>query len=338
MWLFAFVWASPMIFLLAGSKLGGSDRALALLATYLGACAVYLSGRTHRFLWRAVAAVVSMAAGTAAVLAVETLATPSHSLLVQAAVGAAAVPVLCAYAMHKLAPFVRKSRSAVTVSDFPTRTTRAYVILVVLAVVQLVMNLPAPKDRTPPTAAVDWAERSGLRASSEFGFIARFVGPGATMTRFEVPDQARMPSAAVDVISTKNLAALRDFAGAVWYPSSSPVSPFVPPANTGDVIPIRALSSDISSVNDPGDAQWFTMSWVWRVGDEYQQVTVVVSQNEALRPPDPRPLTLTNTLLDPAVWVARQQPGQSGPVDQWVLNRAAQITGHLLRVAELTHA
>ena len=52
MWLFALCSSSPLPFLLAGSHLGGSDTALAIIATALASIAVLLAGRTHDVTWR----------------------------------------------------------------------------------------------------------------------------------------------------------------------------------------------------------------------------------------------------------------------------------------------
>ena len=70
----------------------------------------------------------------------------------------------------------------------------------------------------------------------------------------------------------------------------------------------------------------------WKAGPAYQRVTVIVNQklDSDAPPPAPEALSLKDTAIAPALWLARQQPDSSGKVDPAVIERADSVVGLLL--------
>jgi hypothetical protein len=81
---------------------------------------------------------------------------------------------------------------------------------------------------------------------------------------------------------------------------------------------------------------WYALTWVWRTAAVYQRVTVVVNQaavsqsGQPADPPAPRGLTWRNSLLDPLLWVARQQPISPGIVSPEVSGTAQAVASKIL--------
>jgi hypothetical protein len=182
-------------------------------------------------------------------------------------------------------------------------------------------------------------ERAGLNAPTSFPFIIRFLGPGTTLDRYHVPSGAGLPSAAVDVITTANRAALDDFSDAVWYPTSRPLD--YGAAEPADAMPhgARVIHTNADTATDGAGRDWYALTWIWRSGDVSQRVTVIVSQTigDDQPPPPPSPLSLVDTALRPAMWIARQQPDDVGLVDPMVSQRAAEIVRLLVRHGAIGH-
>jgi hypothetical protein len=65
-------------------------------------------------------------------------------------------------------------------------------------------------------------------------------------------------------------------------------------------------------------------------------VTVVV--NQAVLAPDdpalPQPVSLRETVFQPAVWIGRQQEAGFGAVDKHVLTRAEQVVAQLIAAGD----
>ena len=287
------------------------------------------------------AATTCLVVGTGSIYLVGALVAAtgiSRSLLLQVIVGAGVVPVLTTIAMHHIAPFVHKPRPAVTAPGFPHRAPLTFVVLVGFTVIQLLAHLPAPALLPPPRVAGDWAQRSGLGGPAGFGFIGRFLGPHTTLARFTVPDVEGMPHAAVDVITTPNLAALRDYFDAVWYPASTPVNFTVARPKGDDALQVRAVHSNADAATTSDHGQWYALTWEWQVPSGFQQVTVIVSQDDVSRPPDPRPLSVSNTFAGPVLWIARQQPNAEGGVPKDVVDRAERLAGQMLALATPNNA
>ena len=182
----------------------------------------------------------------------------------------------------------------------------------------------------------DWAQRSGFGAPAEFGFVTRFLGPQSSLVRYHVPSAAKTPAAAVDVITTTELAALRDYSDAVWYPSPIPVN--YQPANTNVAVPpgAQSLHSDADAATDSTTQNWYALTWIWRIPNAYQRVSVVVSQTVGdAELPDPQPISLSNTLVAPLLWISRQQSDRTGQLSQVTTKRADDIAGLLMKAGDL---
>jgi len=330
LWAFAFFCSTPLPFLMMIAVIGGSDAAAAALGATLGAVAAYLAGRATRSRWRLAAALGCLAVGVG--LAV--LLIRHTTLLVTLVVVAAILPVLVTAGLHYLTRATGNQQWAAITVRFPGRSPRSFVALALAAVVLLVLHPPVPRPQVPPLVRGDWANRGALAHVAEFPFITRFIGPGATLTRFDVPSSAAFPAAAVDVMTTANLAALRDYADAVWYPTPMPVH--YRPADSGDGA--RTVHSNADAATDSAARDWYAVTWVWRVPGAYQQVTVIVSQvlTSDDPPPAPQPLSVSETIAGPAAWVVRQQPEYVSPVDPLVTERATEVVRLLLSAGKPT--
>ena len=332
LWLFVGCCAMPLAYLLATAYLGGSDTAAAVLAAGLGAVAAFLSGRATVLRWRVITAVSCVAFAIAAILALR-----QTNLLLTVIIAAGVIPAVHAVMLHHFSLATNRQRFPHVTVGFTRRSPASFALLAALAVAVLVTNLPITRSMDPPVIRSDWIQRSDLGRPVDFPFISRFFGPGSTLTRFAVAPTAGLPAAAVDVITTRNRGALRDFSDAVWYPTDMPVKDFTA-STVRSPLPVhaRSLHSDGDSTTSAGARNWYAVTWVWQSAGAFQQVTVVVNQSRADQrpPPDPRPLSLQSTLIQPALWIGRQQPDASGGVDDVVVRRAGDIAYRLLSAGE----
>lgn len=316
LWTFAVVTATPLPARLLTAALGGGDRAAALVATFFAAVAVFLALRADGFGRRFVVATATLAVGSAIVLAAADLIGLVATVVITAAILPVAVVLLDRF--RRDVPVQPNGAAA----GLTGRSAIALVILTIGAAV-LVTTHPARGDGAPaPRVAADWAARAGLHAPASAPFITRFLGPDATLARFEVPGGNVLPAAAIDVISTPNGAALDDLDHVVWYPSVRPVRS-VPAGGERSMPPdARILYGDTGT--GPG---WYAVTWRWRAGTDYQRVTVVVSQavDGDRLPPPPRPITLRDSVIRPSGWLTRPQPDEDAQVDPAVTRRAAHI-------------
>ena len=326
LWLFAACCVSPLPFLMTAAAFGGSDTTIALLTAAIGALAVYLAGRSAPFGRRVSATLVCLvSASLLAVLVGDRLALAGTVVLV-----AGVVPVVVTVVMLSGPRRVKDSASSAW-SNLPNRSPLSLLTLVAVAAGLLVINPPHARSEDPSPAAADWAQRAGLGAPESFPFITRFVGPDATLVRYPVPAKAGMPAAAVDVITTTQPSALGDFDDVVWYPSSRPLE-FQ--SATGGSMPAgaRVIHSNADATTDAAAVDWYAVTWVWKAGSGYQRVTVIVNQklDSEAPPPAPEALSLMDTSITPALWLARQQPDSTGLVDPAVIERADDVVGLLL--------
>jgi hypothetical protein len=213
--------------------------------------------------------------------------------------------------------------------------------LALAAVALLVTNFHVSTPPTPPTMRSDWAQRSGLFAATEYQFAGRFFGPNTKFVRFAVLPAIDKPAAVVDVISTPNLAALRDYSDAIWYPSPVPLN--YQAVNGSDRrIPLgaRVVHTNADTATNGSAQNWYAITWVWQADAVYQQVTVVVNQaaGSVERPVAPTPLSVADTVAKPMLWMARQQPDSAGAVDQRVVSRANDIVHLLVDAADPAEA
>jgi hypothetical protein len=322
-WLFAFACAVVSPYLLVVYQLGGSDTAAALLAVALSTLATFWATRFTRWTWRLAATTSNVVFGIGWVMMLS-----GSDLAVRVMIGAGAVPVLTILAMYRVTRRVYTSRSLPAVTTrFPQRHSWSYVVLVALSVLVLLIQLPHQVLPAPPGARPDWAQRMGLTASVQYPFIARFIGPGTTLTRYRVPNSDALPAAAIDVITAKDLAALRDFRDAVWYPHSQPVN--YQRMNIDGVIPVQARSGySNGDASESQDARvWYAITWAWHTGDVFQRVMVAVNQDTISRqyPPEPQPITFASTFVEPVKWILRQQPDSRENIDPVVAERAKSL-------------
>jgi hypothetical protein len=326
LWLFAACCVSPLPFLLAAAAFGGSDTVIALLTAAIGALAVFLAGRCAPLGWRVSATLVCLAsASLLAGLVSEHLALAATVVLV-----AGVVPVIVTVVMLVGGGHLKHTASS-SWPNLPHRSPLSLLALAAVAAGLLVINPPHPRSEDPSPASADWAQRAGLGTPQSFPFITRFVGPDATLLRYTVPAKAGMPTAAVDVITTTRPSALGDFDEVVWYPSSRPLE-FQPATSESMPAGARVIHSNADATTDAGAVDWYAVTWVWKVGSTYQRVTVIVNQklDSDAPPPAPEALSLIDTSITPALWLARQQPDSTGKVDPLVIERADNVVGRLL--------
>ena len=325
-WVFALCCAPAMPFLLTTSRLGGTEDDAVLVGAGLGTIAVYLATSTFGTSRRLLAAAVNLAValGLDYVLVWE-------GLLARTVLVAGAVPVLSVVAI-RVAGHLRVAKSlaahpAKGTAKFPHVGTRGAAVLVVLAAAMLISSPPVSSEY--PTVAADrgWIAQLDLRPVREFSFISRFLGPGATLTRYTMDGN---PAVAVDVIAAPNLARLNDYADTVWYPSSTPVN--FQSVDLGEPIIARAAQSDPDSAAANPSEQWYALTWLWRTTGDFQRVTVVVNQDLAIGTPPPPavPITWTNSLLQPMLWLTRQQPAPIGVIPKQVSRTATAVAEQIL--------
>lgn len=333
LWLFIVCCATPLPYLLTTAYLGGTDAAAALLATALGVVAVFLSGQATVMKWRIICSLACLAVGVVGVVAL------SHTtLLITVAFSAGINPAAHAVALHHFSLATDRRRFPHVTAPFAPRSPMSFVVLAAVASVLFVTNVPLLHQSSALPTRADWAERAGLTAPQNFPFITRFLGPGAILQRFAAAPGAGLPSAAVDVISTPRAGALHDFSDAVWYPTDVPVN-FAPIYVDGAApVDIRAMHSNADSTASGGAHDWYAITWIWRNATVTQQVTVIVNQSKSDQrpPPEPTALSLSTTLIQPALWIGRQQAHTAGIVDDAVVQRAENVARQLLSAAAAT--
>lgn len=336
-WLLAFVGALTVPYLLATAWLGGSDVAVVTVGAGFGAYAVWLAGRPARRRLRTAATMLCLVAGIVAAV----LLTGPLGLLPSLAVSAVVVPVLATVGLNYLADVTGLNRWPSIGTRFNPLAARTLTTLGLIALALSATQFAAAQPSATPKASADWAALSGLGSpAEEFGFITRFLGPDSRFVRYEVPATGSGPSAAVDVISAQSLAALDDYSDVVWYPSRVPLN--YRPADAAPDRPMpqgaRVIHTNADTSTSPSAQNWYAITWTWRTPAEYQRVTVIVDQSveQAGTPADPQPLSVKNTVIDPMLWIARQQPEASGKVDESVTDRAAAIVATLIAAGNTT--
>jgi hypothetical protein len=325
-WVFALCCAPAMPFLLATSHLGGTEDDAVLVGAGLGTIAVYLATSTFARWRRLLAAAVNLAValGLDYVLGWE-------GLLARTVLVAGAVPVLNVVAI-RVAGHIRVAKSlaahpAKGTAKFPHVGIRGAAVLVVLAAAMLISSPPVSSEYPEVAADRGWIAQLNLRPVHNFTFISRFLGPGATLTRYTMDGN---PAVAVDVISSPNLALLNDYADTVWYPSSTPVN--FQSVDLGEPIIAKSAQSDPDSAAANPSDQWYALTWLWRTTGDFQRVTVVVSQDLAngTPPPPAGPISWTNSLLQPMLWLTRQQPAPIGVIPKQVSRTATIVAEQIL--------
>ena len=326
-WIFVVLCAPVVPYLLLTAALGGSAAGAVAAAAALGSVAVFWSDRAARRPLRALATGVNF--GLA--LGVDYLMT-GQDLQLRVAAAAGLIPVFST-AVLRWSTRVTDGRPVVYAPPGrPQRRVWAFPVLYAVAVGLLVTSLPLRPAPAIPEVRSDWTTAAGLRPTETMDFITRFAGPGATLTRYRPPADSTEFAVAVDVITAPTLARLRDYDDAIWYPTTVPIN-----YNDADLpgpvaVAARTVHTNADRTATDQDGHWHALTWLWRTAKSYQRVTVVVSQVEGQsEPPLPHALTLRNSLIEPLLWVIRQQPDVPGEVSEEVRDTAdsvaAQIAG-----------
>ena len=338
LWTFVFVTATPLPYLLFTAAAGGGVVAAAVTTGLIGAVAVAIAGTLSPLGWRlsATAATAALGAGVGLVAVSAGLDRSPHGGLLVALLTGAAIP-LGAFAIMQ----THASRpDPTTKSTLPERSPASLVTLGIGAVLVFVLNLPfSTREATPALAASDWTVHINLPEGQNFPFVQQYLGSGATFVRYAVPSRAGFPEGAVDVITSDNLATLRTYRDAIWYPATVP--PNYQTLDIGnDAIPEGRVAATDSALATNGDAlDWYIVTWLWQTGWSYQQVFVVVNQTWTSQDPPPIPaaLSLRATVIGPALWLARQQADPSTVIDPIVTARAQQIVGRVMAAGHPRH-
>lgn len=334
LWLFAVVTVTPLPFLLATAALGGGAIAAGTVSAVLGGIAVVLAARCRALLLRMLAGflTVVLSFSTTVVVSAAVPALGNTNLL----------GVLVAGGLIPLAGFITVNRLAPNRCEpaprlrMPARSPAALVALIAGAGVVFVLNMPY--SRAAPTlvrADPNWAGRLNLPVEQSFSFIHRYLGPAAAFTRYRIASAPGQPEAAVDVITTDNLATLLTYRDAVWYPATVP--PNYRPFDIGGRIDDgRSAATDSTLATDSQDRDWYIVTWLWQVGRSYQQIFVVVNQTWTAEDPPPVPvgLSLRATVIGPALWLVRQQANPAHGVDGAVSARADRLVSEIVSAGE----
>ncbi|MGB3481226.1 MAG: hypothetical protein WBB07_03290 [Mycobacterium sp.] len=331
-WLPGLVLAPVMPFMLMTSAVGGSDTAIALVSTMIATLAVYLAARFVSVRVRLLAATANLVLSTGSVLLLSDL-----SLYLRVIVGSAVIPLLVVLTLHRLTSGSRAAAAATEPSigvTLPKTQARSYAVVLVAAIGMLCLHLPFQRPAPVEEVRSDWITASALDSIADYPFITNFLGPDATLTRYRAPGGAGEFQTVVDVMTSPDLARLQDFSNAVWYPSTAPVNytPYLAEPDAPAGIKVAHTDADTATTHDV--ANWNAVTWTWRSGAEYQRVTVITSQSRDLTPPEPRALNLYNSLVEPALWLARQQPSETGVVDPIVEASTKVVVHRVLNAGE----
>jgi hypothetical protein len=329
-WLLGLLLAPVMPFMLMTAQLGGSDTAVALVSALIGTAAVFLATRFVSLGRRVVSTLINLGLSCAAVfLLIDT------SLYVRVLVAAGAVPVVVVIVLHRVTS-PRRAERTVTTSPLPQCRPQSYAVLLVAAIAMLCLQLPMTRPAPVEQANTDWVQNTGLERAESFPFITRFLGPDSSLVRYRVAGESEAYETVVDVMTSPDLARLQDFSNAIWYPSAVPVN--YTPFDAGTTAPagIKSAHSDADSATTSAATNWDAVTWVWRSGAVFQQVTVLTSQSSNQTAPEPEPLTLRTAFLEPALWTLRQQPSEPGVVSPIARANTESVVRRLL--AEQTPA
>jgi hypothetical protein len=326
-WAYVVLTAPVMTYLLLTAQLGGSDEDAAFVAAAFGTLAVYFSARVASWQWRLLATGLNLAVAVALVPLSGYL---TDSLLARMMVVAGVLPLFTIFVVHHAAHVTGTQRFPHLRTQFPHRRGWSYPTLIVISLALLSTSLHAPKEPDVPTAHGNWATQLGLRPVEQFGFISRFIGPGSTLTRYQLPPGREVAGLEIDVISAPSLARLRDYSSAIWYPSPAPTN--YQPVSLPAPVSAVSLRSDGSNITQPNQSSdWYLLTWIWEVPNGYQRVTIIMDQGvRPSQPPSPRPLTLRNSLIDPLIWLARQQPDPTTSVPPTVLAATNAVARQIL--------
>ena len=331
-WIFVVLCAPVVPFLLLTAKLGGPPTGAVAVASALGSVAVFWSDRTARRALRALAAGVNFALA----LGVDYLMT-GQDLALRVAVAAGLIPVLSTAVLRWSARLNAGRPVVYAPPGRPQRRVWAFPVLFAVALGLLLTSLPLRPSPAVPEVRSDWTTAAGLQPTATLDFITRFAGPGATLTRYRLPASTGEHAVAIDVITAPNLARLRDYDDAIWYPTTVPVDYHAVNLPGPVAVAARTMHTNADRTATNQDDHWHALTWLWRTTEAYQRVTVVASQTEGQRePPLPQALTLRNSLIEPLLWVFRQQPDAPGEVTPEVRDTADSVAAQIVGLATAT--
>jgi hypothetical protein len=328
-WIFVVLCAPVVPYLLLTATLGGPPTGAVAVASALGSVAVFWSDRAARRPLRTVAAGVNFALA----LGVDYLMT-GQDLALRVAVTAGLIPVLSTAVLRWSARLNTGRPVVYAPPGRPQRRVWAFPVLFAAALGLLVASLPLRPTPAAPEVRSDWTTAAGLQPTATLDFIARFAGPGATLTRYRLPSGTGEYAVAIDVITAPNLARLRDYDDAIWYPTTVPVE-YHDTSLPGPVaVAARTVHTNADRTATNQDGHWHALTWLWRTTEAYQRVTVVASQTKGQsEPPPPHALTLRNSLIEPLLWVIRQQPDAPGVVAPEVRDTADSVAAQIVASA-----
>lgn len=323
-WVLGLVLAPVMPVMLMTAQLGGSDTAVALVSAFIGTVAVFLATRFVSLGRRLLSTLINLGLSSlAVVLLIDT------SLYVRVVVAAGAVPVVVVLALHRItAP--HRAQQTVATSPLPQCRPQSYAVLVVAAIVMLCLQLPMTRPAPVEQVNTDWIQNTGLERAQSFPFITRFLGPGSSLDRYRVANDAGAYETVVDVMTSPDLARLQDFTDAIWYPSAVPVNYTPFDAQVAAPAGIKSAHSDADSATTNSATDWDAVTWIWRSGAVFQQVTVLTSQSRNQAAPEPQPLTLHTAFIEPTLWTLRQQPSEPGVVNPIARANTEAVVSRLL--------
>jgi hypothetical protein len=351
---FALLTVTPLPWMLMTAALGGTTYAATIVAIGFGAVAVFLAGKNSPLHLRVAAAVGCVIVGLGTAWVLDRFPRP-----IPVAVTAGVIPLLGFFLLQRLSAAqtgARKGdavlasevgsgtdiivRPAATLTSLPHRSKRALLALTAIAGAHLLLTTPASAaiPAAQLTHAADtWTTRAELTPVQQFSFIQRFLGPDATFLRYQTPSLPDQPAVAIDVITADNLEVLRTSQDVIWYPAPSMIS--YRTIKGGAIKEAQVSATDSSAATTGGNQQWYAVSWLWAVAEKFQQVFVVVNQDLTLQdpPPLPEPPSLRRNLVDPILWLTRQQVDPSTLVDPAVRDRAQQIVDDILAAAQVPH-
>lgn len=339
---FSLLTVTPLPWLLMTAALGGTTVAGTRVASGFGALAVFLAARRSPLPLRVAVAVGCALTGLIAATALDRLPRP-----IPVVVTAGVIPLLGFFLLQRLRARPRERDGVLasdegsgkdTITSLPHRSKWALLALTAVAGAHLLITTPA--SAAIPAAQLTradggWTARAGLASVQQFTFGQRFLGPDTTFRRYQLPALQSRPAAVVDVITARNLEALRTSQYVIWYPAPSIVNyRFI---DTDAIRGALASATDSSAATTGGNQHWYAVSWLWATAETFQQVFVVVNQDLTSQepPPLPEPPSLRRAVVDPVLWLTRQQADPSTIVDPAVRNRAQQVVDEIRNAAQV---
>lgn len=335
LWTLIAATVTPLPFLLSAAAAGGGVMGSTAITGAIGGVAVAIACASRPLLRRlgAAAASAGLSAGVGYVVVAAGLDRSPHSGLFIALLVGAVIPVAVFVAVQGRAT----GPEPATTSTLPERSALSLVALCVGGALVFALNLPfSSAQPAPPRADAHWTTRMNLSASQSFSFITRYLGQHATFRRYAVASRPGFPEAAVDVVTSDNLAALQTYRDAIWYPATVPPNYHSLDLGNPAIVDGRATATDSSLATNGHALDWYLLTWLWQTGTSYQQVFVVVNQTWTSQDPPPVPaeLSLRANVIGPALWLARQQADPSTIVDPLVIARALQVAGNVIGAGE----